>query len=168
MQSLLKLRAPIVVAVSAVAIDQIVKLLMLRLVMSPPQTIEVTPFFNLVLVFNYGVSFGMFADYVSQAPQIFAALKLMLVIGIMIWATRVPRYHERLALGSIAGGALGNIVDRFFNGAVTDYLDFHIAGFHWPAFNLADVFIVLGAFSIIVGSFFAAESKPHPLNVEKL
>lgn len=168
MESLLKLRAPVIIAASAVAVDQLVKLFMLHVVMNPLQVIEVTPFFNLVLVFNYGVSFGMFAEYVSQAPQLFAGLKLMIVVGIMIWAARAPDYRERLALGAIAGGALGNIVDRFFNGAVTDYLDFHLAGYHWPSFNLADVFIVVGALSIIVFSFFPPEKTSRTLKVQKL
>lgn len=155
-----RLLAPFAIAIAALILDQLIKLLVVQVAMDPSQVIPVTSFFNLVLVFNPGVSFGMLADYISAAPQFFAGVKLLVVIGLMFWAARISNTYDRLALGSIAGGALGNIVDRYVNGAVTDYLDFYVSDWHWPAFNLADIFIVAGAAVLIASSMLGKCETP--------
>src|SRR3546814_16901327 len=109
-----------------------------------PPAIRVTGFFNLVQVWNTGVSFGLFQEDSTLRSLILigVAAAVMLWLGIWLW-----RSHSRLAgvaLGGIIGGALGNILDRWPHGAVYDFLDFHAAGWHWPAFNLADRALVVG------------------------
>lgn len=105
----------------------------------------VTDFFNLVLVFNPGASFSLLADAGGWQKWFFVVLAL----GISLWLFSMLRRHagERLlpaALSLILGGALGNVIDRLRFGAVVDFLDFHVAGYHWPAFNVADSAITVG------------------------
>ncbi len=142
----------------ALAIDFTTKWLILNLVMVPPRIIEVTPFFNLVLGFNTGVSFGMFREVFLDHPLLLAGIKLVIVAGLLVWATRTPKLLETISLGLIAGGAMGNVVDRMRQGAVTDFLDFHVGGWHWPAFNMADAMIVIGVVLLIAGSYWPARS----------
>jgi len=105
----------------------------------------VTPFFNLVFVFNSGAAFSFLAGAGGWQKWFFVALAL----GISLWLLGMLRRHarERLlpaALALILGGAIGNVIDRLRFDAVVDFLDFHWAGYHWPAFNVADSAITLG------------------------
>ncbi len=105
----------------------------------------VTSFFNLVLVFNPGASFSFLADAGGWQKWFFVVLAL----GISLWLLGLLRRHaqERLlpaALSLILGGAIGNVIDRLRFDAVVDFLDFHLAGYHWPAFNVADSAITVG------------------------
>jgi signal peptidase II len=105
----------------------------------------VTSFFNLVLVFNAGASFSFLADAGGWQKWFFVVLAL----GISLWLLSLLKKHahERLmpaALSLILGGAIGNVVDRLRFDAVVDFLDFHLAGYHWPAFNVADSAIFVG------------------------
>lgn len=153
-------RRPLMVATltaAALGADQAMKWVVLTQVMQPPRVIEVTPFFNLTLGFNTGVSFGMFGEAFASRPGLLALLTLMIVVAILAWALRARAAWEQSGLSLIAGGALGNILDRWRQGAVTDFLDFHWRGWHWPAFNGADVFISLGVLMLLVAGF-----KPVP------
>ncbi|MCR5942690.1 signal peptidase II [Ochrobactrum sp. XJ1] len=134
-------------------IDLTVKHLVVTELMDPPRVIPITPFFNLILAYNPGVSFGLFSDTMGSAPQLFALLQGIIVIALVIWAVMTRNVAERVSITAVAGGASGNVADRFWNLAVTDYLDFHAFGWSWPAFNLADVFIVCGAAAIVAISF---------------
>jgi signal peptidase II len=155
------------VAIGAVALiigatflaDQVTKWLVVSVVMQPPRTIPLLPFFNLSLGFNSGISFGLFADVFASRPALLAGIKMLIVAVLVIWACRSADAWERLGLAMIAGGALGNIVDRMRHGAVTDFLDFHWAGMHWPTFNVADVAISLGAATLIVSAIFAPANR---------
>lgn len=105
----------------------------------------VTPFFNLVLVLNPGASFSFLAEAGGWQKWFFVVLALV----ISVWLLGMLRRHaaERLlpaALAMILGGALGNVIDRLRFDAVVDFLDFHVAGYHWPAFNVADSAISVG------------------------
>ncbi len=119
-----------------------------------------TPFFNLVLVFNPGASFSFLADAGGWQKWFFIALAL----GISVWLLKLLRRHaqERLlptALSMILGGAIGNVVDRLRYDAVVDFLDFHLAGYHWPAFNVADSAISVGVVLMLWHQFrFGKES----------
>ncbi len=152
-------RPLIVAAIAGAAVggDQATKWVILAQVMQPPRVIGVTPFFNLTLSFNTGVSFGMFGETFAARPGLLAVLTLMIVLAILAWALRARSAAERIGLSLIAGGALGNILDRWRQGAVTDFLDFHWRGWHWPAFNGADVFISLGVLMLLLAGF-----KPAP------
>jgi signal peptidase II len=149
---MLRLGLPIVLG--GFLLDQATKWLVLNHVMNPPQVIPVTDFFNLVLGFNTGVSFGMF----GEAPAwILMAFTLAIVAGLLGWIKRTDNRLTAAALGLIVGGALGNLLDRLRQGAVTDFLDFYIGSYHWPAFNLADVAIVCGAGLLLIESVLARD-----------
>ncbi|MEM1400610.1 MAG: signal peptidase II [Pseudomonadota bacterium] len=152
------------IAVIIIIADQITKWLMLLMVMQPPQIIPVTSFFNLVMVWNRGVSFGMFASSADTMRWGLTGLAVLVSLALIVWLWRCDNRLTALALGGIIGGALGNAIDRVIHGAVYDFLDFHVAGYHWPAFNLADSAITVAAVILVVQSFFSApegrEAKP--------
>lgn len=110
--------------------------------------IKVFDFFNLVYVWNRGVSFGMF-NQLQHSQIIFSLIQSTILIILFIWLARNEKLHFTYALGLIIGGAFGNLFDRVKNGAVADFLDFHIASYHWPAFNLADSFVFIGVMILI-------------------
>ena len=114
----------------------------------------VTPFFNLVLVFNSGAAFSFLAGAGGWQKWFFVALAL----GISLWLLGLLRRHaaESLlptALSLILGGAIGNVIDRLRFDAVVDFLDFHVAGYHWPAFNVADSAITVGVVLMVWHQF---------------
>ena len=131
-------------AVAAAALDQLSKWLILTYVMAPPRVIEIAPFLNLRLGFNYGVSFGIGRDTLGAWPGMLAAFKVVVAIGLMVWAVRSRIRLERVGLALVAGGALGNAQDRWRQGAVTDFIDLHWGDWHWPTFNGADIAISAG------------------------
>ena len=104
----------------------------------------VTGFFNLVLVWNRGVSFGLFNNAARLNAIVFSALAVAIVLALLIWLWRVRQTLIGAAIGLVVGGAIGNVIDRLRFGAVVDFLDFHAAGWHWPAFNVADAAICVG------------------------
>ncbi|MDL2268272.1 signal peptidase II, partial [Desulfovibrio sp. OttesenSCG-928-G15] len=111
--------------------------------------IEITPFFNLVHVLNHGAAFGFLNDPETTWQFWFFLAATLMALGIIVFiAKSAPRSSTVLfaGLGLILGGAFGNLVDRIRFRAVVDFLDFHYAGWHWPAFNVADIAICTGAF----------------------
>jgi len=108
-----------------------------------PRVIEVTPFFNIVWVWNQGVSFGLFGGGATPAWAL-GGLALAIVGGLGVWLWRTPSKPVAIALSLVIGGAIGNVIDRARWGAVFDFLDFHAMNWHWPAFNVADAAIVCG------------------------
>ena len=119
--------------------------------------IEVTPFFNLALVWNYGISFGMLADH--QQPLLLTIASLIIVAILLIWLYKNTCRWTAWGLGLVIGGATGNIIDRLMFGAVVDFLDFHVAGYHWPAFNIADSGIFIGVVLLCVSSMFERQKN---------
>ena len=115
-------------------------------------SIEVTSFFNIVLVLNRGVSFGMFAG--QNQPLLLIGISGVIITILFIWLWRNSSLATALSIGSIIGGAIGNVIDRVRYGAVVDFLDFHIAGLHWPAFNIADSFVFIGVVVLCIYSMF--------------
>lgn len=137
----------VVSAIMAFAVDQVSKALALSFP-AVETGIPVLPVFDLVLVRNHGVSFGLLG---GLAPWwSLALLNLAIVAGLVSWLWRSRNALVDVALGLLIGGALGNVLDRFRHGAVTDFLDFHVAGHHWPAFNLADVAVVCGSALLVL------------------
>lgn len=143
------------VAVLVVVLDQLTKWAALDLLDLPTRPIAVTWFFNLVMVWNRGVSFGMLDTAGALAPWLLSGLALTVVIALAIWLSRTEHWLIAVGLGLVIGGALGNVVDRLRYGAVVDFLDFHVAGWHWPAFNIADAGICVGAGLILVDGLLA-------------
>lgn len=142
------------VAVITLVLDQISKWWIVARVMDPPRAIELAPFFNLVMVWNRGITFGLFGD-AHWGRWAFAALALAIVGVLMSWLSRAAHRSTALALGLVIGGAIGNVIDRVRWGAVADFLDFHVAGWHWPAFNVADSAIVVGVGLLLLEALFS-------------
>ncbi len=143
------------VALIILVLDQLSKWWILTKVMNPPTVIEVAPFFNLVLGLNTGVSFGMFGGGEDFGRWALSGLAIAIAGALAVWLWRVQKPLLAVALGMIIGGAIGNVIDRLRVGAVIDFLDFHAFGYHWPAFNVADSGITLGAAALILDSLFA-------------
>ncbi|MCH4564488.1 signal peptidase II [Halomonas sp. EGI 63088] len=115
------------------------------------QPVEVLPFFNLTLLHNTGAAFSFLAGHPGWQRWFFAVIAVGASIGLTIWLTRL-KADETLLAGSLAliiGGALGNLYDRLVHGYVVDFLSFHVAGWYYPAFNVADIGITLGAIGLI-------------------
>ena len=139
------------------ALDQLSKWFIVAQIMNPPVQIEVTSFFNLVLAYNRGISFGMFAAGSELGKWMLVGLALVISGFLLRWLFQSSRPYSIIALGLILGGAVGNVIDRVLVGAVVDFLDFHAFGTHWPAFNVADTTIFLGAAGLIFESFFSKD-----------
>jgi len=142
-----------------VLLDQATKYWMLQ-VLQHGQQIAVTSFFDLVLVYNPGAAFS-FLSHASGWQRWFF---IVLALGISVWLIVLLRRHasERLlplALALILGGALGNVIDRFVHGAVVDFLSLHAGRFSWPAFNVADSAITIGALLMVWSQFQAHPSQ---------
>lgn len=116
----------------------------------------VLPFFNLTLLHNTGAAFSFLADHPGWQRWLFSTIAVVASVGLAIWLSRL-RADEKLmgaVLALIIGGALGNLYDRLVHGYVVDFLSFHVAGWYYPAFNVADVAITLGAMGLIWESLF--------------
>ncbi len=144
------MRNGLALATAVAALDQLVKFWVLGFFAARPgeNGVMVLPFFNLVLAWNRGVSFGLFNSATARGTLLFAVLAAIIVAALLLWLKRAGRGWLALAIGLVIGGALGNIIDRIFRGAVVDFLDFHWGDWHWFAFNLADTAITLGVIFI--------------------
>jgi signal peptidase II len=136
------IRLGLLAAISWFVVDQATKWWIVNHVMVPPRVIPVTDFFNIILGRNTGVSFGLLG---GMSQWLLVALASAVLVMLLIWMSQATSRIVVLALGLIAGGAIGNIVDRLRLGGVTDFLDLYLGEWHWPAFNMADVGIVCGA-----------------------
>ncbi len=142
------------VAAVAAFLDQLSKALVYGYLTETAPMVQVTSFFNLVATWNTGVSFSMFDDMGAMGVYILSAFSLVVACGLIYWLSKETTLYMRIALGLVIGGALGNVIDRLRFGAVFDFLDVHALGYHWPAFNLADSFICIGAILIICDGLF--------------
>lgn len=150
------LRLGLSLAIVVVVLDQILKAVMLDLLPEPGVAIVVTGFFNLVHVFNPGVSFGLLPDI---GPIVLSAFALIVSAILGVWLARADTRLLAVALGLTIGGAVGNVIDRLRFGAVFDFLDFHVIGWHWPAFNLADAAISIGVAGLLLTSLLSAPQE---------
>jgi len=149
-------------AALVVAADQISKLAMLG-AFAPDERVAVTGFFNLVLVFNRGAAFSFLAGAPGWQTPFFAAIAVIAIVVVAVILLRSrgePLMCAGLAL--IMGGALGNLIDRLRYGYVVDFLDFHAFGWHWPAFNVADSAITIGAGVLILESLLGRGANGEP------
>ncbi len=121
----------------------------------------ITGWFNLVLAHNTGAAFSFLSDSSGWQRWFFIALTVVVVIGLLIWLLRLSNAMWRLRLGIllVLGGAIGNLIDRVRLGYVIDFLDVHAAGWHWPAFNIADSAICCGVALLLIDSFFDGNKK---------
>ena len=143
-----------------VVLDQLTKWLVLDYFENRHPREELTGFLNLVLVFNKGAAFSLFAQAAGWQTPMLVAFALAAAVIVSVLIVRNPaRGMLCLGLALILGGALGNLVDRVRFGHVVDFLDFHALGWHWPAFNVADSAICVGAVILILEGFVHHEKR---------
>ncbi|MEE8273745.1 MAG: signal peptidase II [Alphaproteobacteria bacterium] len=152
------LRLGLVLAALVVALDQIVKSWAIAALSTDAGRVEVTPFFNLVMVWNRGVSFGFLGDAALPA-WVLAAFAALVAAALVVWLARVHEPWLGAGIGLIVGGAVGNVIDRLARGAVADFFDFHLGVYHWPAFNVADAAITVGVGILIIDSLLIRRKK---------
>jgi signal peptidase II len=162
-----RLRLTVVAAAAALLLDQSTRWVILNQVMAPARLIDITPFFNLTLGFNRGVSFGLFSSDEALGRGLLVGVSLAIVTWLLVWAWRSHHVFEKMALGAIMGGALGNVADRLRQGAVTDFLDLHALGWHWSTFNMADVAITGGVAMLVLRSFLEHPWRTRPLKTDR-
>lgn len=114
----------------------------------------VTSFFNMVMVWNQGISFGLFSENSDLGPLILSGLSLVIATIFYVWLLRADHISQILGLALVVSGAIGNVIDRLRFGAVIDFLDIHVLGYHWPAFNAADSFICVGVLFLLIHALF--------------
>ena len=151
----------LLIASIILGLDQVSKWWIVETVMQPPRVIEITPFMNLVMGWNRGISFGVFNSDSDINTWLLPLVVALIVVFLLTWLVRTDRYIITVSLGLIIGGALGNLVDRLRYGAVADFLDFHYQGFHWPAFNVADASITVGAVILLFDSLFVRSESSN-------
>ena len=161
------LRPGVIAAFAVLALDQASKLWLLFVFDLPHRgAVKVTPFLDLVLAWNVGISFGWFQSDNQGAQVILMIIKAVAVIVLAIWMARSRTLIATVALGLIIGGAIGNAIDRFAYGAVVDFALFHLQiggkAFNWYVFNLADVAIVAGVAALLYDSFLGVPAAKAP------
>jgi signal peptidase II len=160
-------RFGIIAAVIALVADQASKLWLLFVVdIGHRGAVSITPFFDLVLAWNTGISYGWFQNDSPLGAAILLAIKAAAVVLLAVWMARSHTRMATIGLGLIIGGAIGNAIDRLAYGAVVDFALFHIQigekTFNWYVFNLADVAIVAGVAALLYDSFFGTPAAKAP------
>ena len=139
--------------------DQFTKLLIIEYLMTPPRIIYINEYFNLVLTWNNGISFGLFNNDNKFNALVISVIGIGIVLFLIGLLSRAETKKLKIGLGLIIGGAIGNIIDRGVYGAVMDFLDIHIGNYHWPAFNIADSCITIGAIILVIDSLFSQKQN---------
>ena len=152
------MRLGLAVASVIVIADQILKYWAIGLLAEQPYGIEVLPFFNRIQVWNQGISFGVFGGGLMP-PWLLGGVALAVALALVIWLRKAETRLLAATIGLVIGGALGNVVDRFRFGAVADFLDFHWAGYHWPAFNLAAAAISVGVVILLLDALLIGDER---------
>lgn len=161
------LRSGLIAAVAALALDQASKLWLLNVYeLGPRGTVRITPFFDLVLAWNTGISYGWFQDTGPVGQALLLVIKAVAILVLGIWMAKSGTRLAVIGLGLIIGGAIGNAIDRLAYGAVVDFALFHaeIGGktYNWYVFNLADVAIVAGVAALLYDSFVIPDAAKRP------
>lgn len=156
----------LIAAGSALFADQCTKLLMLYgfgfANMVPGESIPVLPFFNLVMVWNPGVSYGLFPAHGPVGTALLVTFSLVAIVGLSWWLWHTDRRTVALGLGLVIGGAVGNnLIDRLIYGKVADFFHFHVFGYDWYVFNVADITITLGVIALLYDALLRPETHSH-------
>ena len=158
-------RLPRLGAVMALAIliaDQASKWWVLEVFDLPSKvSVAVLPVLNLTMVWNRGITFGLLSSDSTLASAVLVAVALGVVVALAVWLRRAERLAVALALGAVAGGAIGNVIDRLRYGAVVDFIHAHAWGWSWYVFNIADAAIVCGVGVLLLDSIFPARPALH-------
>jgi signal peptidase II len=141
-------------AVVVVVLDQLTKAVIVASLAGGAVSgrLIIASFFNLVLTYNRGISFGLFNGGAGVNALVFSIVAAVIVVVLVYWLSRASNPLLAVAIGLIIGGAVGNVLDRIRFGAVVDFLDFHVGDLHWPAFNLADGAICVGVAAMLLDS----------------
>jgi signal peptidase II len=161
------LRLGVIAAIGVLVLDQASKFWLVRVFdIAHRGTVRLTPFFDLVLAWNQGISFGWFQNDGAVAQIVLMAIKAIAVVVLAVWMARSHTLFATVALGLIIGGAVGNAIDRFAYGAVVDFALLHVQiggnTFNWYVFNLADVAIVAGVAALLYDSFWGIPAAKAP------
>jgi signal peptidase II len=161
------LRAGVIAGIVTLVLDQASKLWLLHVFdIARRGAVKVTPFFDLVLAWNVGISFGWFQNDGFLAQAVLTVIKAVAVVVLAIWMARSRNRLATVALGLIIGGAIGNAIDRVAYGAVVDFALFHVQiggnTFNWYVFNVADVAIVAGVAALLYDSFLGVPAAKAP------
>ena len=152
-------------AAIALILDQGSKILMLYVLgfanMAPGDAVDVLPFFNLVMVWNPGVSYGLFPAHGPWGTTFLAIFSLAAVGGLGYWLWNATRTALAVGLGLVIGGALGNLVDRLIYGKVADFFHFYALGYDWYVFNLADCAITFGVVALLYDALLRPDHAPR-------
>ena len=138
-----------------ILLDQFSKMKILNYMLTYSEELILLPFLNFTLVFNSGVAFGIFKGFGQLVPHIFSFIGVAFGFGLISWAIFTKKHY--LAMTLISAGALGNAIDRIRLGVVIDFIDVYWKNLHWPAFNIADISICVGACIFLYNEF--SESK---------
>lgn len=146
---------------AVVVLDQATKALA-ESVLTLHQPVPVLPFFNLLLAYNTGAAFSFLADAGGWQRWFFLLLGILVSVGLCVWLARLQATERRLALALalILGGAVGNVIDRFWLGQVIDFIQLYYDRWYWPAFNIADSAITVGAVLLVADSWFSNRVAP--------
>src|SRR5277367_1801780 len=163
----LHLRYGVIVALATLVLDQVSKFWLVRIFdIAHRGTVKLAPFFDLVLAWNQGISFGWFQNDGPVAQIVLIAVKVVAVAVLAVWMARSRTLLATVALGLIIGGAVGNGIDRLVYGAVVDFALFHVRigenTFNWYVFNLAYVAIVAGVMALLYDSFWGIPAAKAP------
>lgn len=142
-----------ILAIFTLFVDQLTKIIVKQYI-GPFDTVKILPFFNIVYVENTGSAFGLF----KEAGSFFFIIISVIVI-ITVTLLIFKEKDNRLGYALILGGAVGNLLDRILYGYVIDFLEFHLGGYYWPIFNIADSALTVGVFLLLYNTFLAYRQK---------
>ena len=153
-------RSGIILAVVLAVVDRLSKWAILYWVDLPArQKITITPFFDLTMVWNPGISYGLLPANSAWAVAVLVFFALTVVVALVVWLSRIEHKLLAVAVAMVIGGAVGNAYDRAIYGAVADFFSLHAFGYYWYVFNVADVAIVFGVVLLIWDSFFGPSAQ---------
>ena len=151
----------IIIALATLILDQFSKYWLIQTyALHLREPVEMTSFFNLVVVWNTGISFGMFSSLGINNAHMLIIFAALLTTVLLVWLWRTSDSFLARGIGLVIGGAIGNIIDRIHFGAVFDFIDIHAYGWHWPALNIADMAICIGVVIILIDGFLCDRSSP--------
>jgi signal peptidase II len=152
------------ITLAVIVADQVSKLAIMRVMQDHPFGWPILPFFSLVTAWNPGVSFSQLR---GVGPGLLSSGAILVSLGLLLWLARTDSRFQAIAIGLIAGGALGNVIDRLRYGAVFDFLDVYVRmadgkEWHWPAFNVADSGITVGVILLLIHGLFQRGDRARP------
>lgn len=155
------------ISVVVIALDQITKVIAVD-ALALHESVPVLPFFNLTMAHNLGAAFSFLSDAGGWQRWFFTIIALAVSVAIVVWIARLPKSDRwmAVALTLILGGAIGNVWDRITLGYVIDFLDFYVGEWHWPAFNVADSAITVGAVMLGIDALFLSKNKTAETRTE--